>query len=168
MDKAAAAKAAALIDAASCGRLAEVQKLLSLGVNVDSENSGRTTPLMKAVSGNHPGIAKVLIAKGADVNHTNFYLNTPLIMACYHGHLELAQLLLAAGADLDAKDKDGTALDNARKRNEPACATLLEEWQSSSPDEREAKAAAWFSERPTPAVVETAKPAEIEISIQRG
>ena len=31
-------KAAALIDAASCGRLAEVQKLLSLGVNVDSEN----------------------------------------------------------------------------------------------------------------------------------
>ena len=133
MDKAAAAKAAALIDAASCGRLAEVQKLLSLGVNVDSENSGRTTPLMKAVSGNHPGIAKVLIAKGADVNHTNFYLNTPLIMACYHGHLELAQLLLAAGADLDAKDKDGTALDNARKRNEPACATLLEEWQSSSP-----------------------------------
>ena len=167
-----AQQAQQLIDAASSGKLVDVQKLLTWGVHVDAENNGRSTPLIKAVSGNHPDIARVLIAKGANVNHTNFYLNTPLIMACYHGHLELAKMLLAAGASPDAKDKDGTALDNARKRNEPACVALLEEWQDLSPEERETKAQnEWeyvFPERPTRAAAETAKPAEVQIAINRG
>ena len=65
-------------------------------------------------------------AAAIDLNHPNNDGWTPLMAASACGKPEVVRVLLAAGADKDLRTNDGkTALDEAIRRNQDACAALL-------------------------------------------
>ena len=71
---------------------------------------------------------------------------TALIWAACEGHEAVVRLLLEGGADREARDQDGTALENARKEGHDGVVLLLEvrgcrgwvraahEWSTSADD----------------------------------
>ena len=57
-----------LIQAAQCGDLATVERLLRRGAHVNSRGKAGETTLMRAAVTGHSEVARLLIAKGAGVN----------------------------------------------------------------------------------------------------
>jgi bla regulator protein BlaR1 len=89
-----------LIASAQKGDVAEMGRLLQMGVDINGHESDRT-PLLKAAESNQLGATKFLLQKGADPNVVSDtgYGYTALSLAKTP---EIADLLLAAGAHLDA------------------------------------------------------------------
>jgi ankyrin repeat protein len=101
-----------LIDAADKGDLAQVNKLLASGVNINEQStkSGRTA-LMVAAEEGHIAIANLLIAKGANVNAQSKNGWTALMYAAINGYPDIVKLLINHGANVNIKDNSGhTAL----------------------------------------------------------
>ncbi len=107
------------------GKLPDVVHLVLEGTDVNARDSRGMTPLLFAVTGEHPEIVRFLLEHGADVN-ARFLLpggeqtaipgggQTVLHAAVSHGNLQIAQFLLSAHADLEAVDaKHNTPLDRA-------------------------------------------------------
>ena len=57
-----------LIQAAEAGDMAEVQRLLRRGAEVDARDDCRWTAMMKAAGNGHSAIVRLLLEHGADVN----------------------------------------------------------------------------------------------------
>lgn len=76
--------------------------------NVDVNGIGKQqfTPLMLAVSEDHPEIVSLLISRGAKVNFMSNNGWTALIEAADEGSYASAVVLLEAGADVDLHEKD--------------------------------------------------------------
>jgi len=72
------------------------------------------------------------------VNRVNKKEHTPLWIACHEEHFEVAKLLLASGRDIDAKKapplEKTTPAQEARKRNNPEVARLIERFERSPED----------------------------------
>lgn len=102
-----------LVDAAKKGDVAEVQRLLAKGANIDETNKTSDTALYSAVAAGRIEVIKLLIARGANINldSTGF---TPLMAAALRGDYHVVELLIEAGADINF-DRQATAL---------MCATL--------------------------------------------
>uniref|UniRef100_A0A7S2V3P0 Uncharacterized protein n=1 Tax=Fibrocapsa japonica TaxID=94617 RepID=A0A7S2V3P0_9STRA len=90
-----------LYDAASAGKIAEIERLIKAGANPNWFNmpQGGITSLHVACDNNHKAAVEALLAAGADamivpVTTNNTVLHYP---AC-KGHMELAQLLLSTGS----------------------------------------------------------------------
>ena len=79
-----------------------VENFLALGVDPNEPEADGTTPLMRAVHGQMPEMAKLLIDAGADVRKANSYGVTALYIAARAGDAVATQMLLAAGADANA------------------------------------------------------------------
>jgi uncharacterized protein len=116
-----------LFDAVEAGDMADVERLLANGTDVDSRARDQATPLMEAALGGQPDIAALLLAKGADVMARNTGGFTPLHAAAYSGSVPIAELLLEKGAVLeDAANKAGvTPLMVAVEENRVAMLELL-------------------------------------------
>ncbi|MDE5776643.1 MAG: ankyrin repeat domain-containing protein, partial [Treponemataceae bacterium] len=102
-----------LLKAAEENNVAEIERLIKKGTNINTKSRGGDTPLMKTVVKNHNAVdaAMVLIKAGADVNAENNALETPLMIAADFNSLEIAKALIDAGADVNLKDDKGnTAL----------------------------------------------------------
>jgi len=87
-----------LLQAAKDGDLAEVEKLLELGVGVDFQGSIGRTALMEASYSGYTEIVELLIDAGADVNIQNSYSHgsTALLWASMYDRLPIVELLIEA------------------------------------------------------------------------
>lgn len=100
-----------LINAVLYKGIAEVEKVLAEGVDINQQDKRGYTALIWACSYSsreeYFESAKLLISKGADVKIQANNGNAAIIEACGNSH-EIFDLLLEKGADLNAKKEDGT------------------------------------------------------------
>lgn len=84
--------------AAQSGHDQVIQKLLSLGVNVDILDARSVTPLELASAGGYMSSVQLLIENGADVNHQDDSHLTPVYQALANAQTIVAKALIHAGA----------------------------------------------------------------------
>jgi len=95
-----------LSDAAKKGDTAEVERLLSLGAEVN-EPDGIATPIHWAAMSGHDDTVRVLLEAGAGLNAPSDMLGSPLHAAARFDRVGAARELIAKGADPDVRDRDG-------------------------------------------------------------
>ena len=110
--------------AATSGSVYQMQLLHLAGANVNSRGSSGT-PLFLAAGEGRLNAVRYLLDEGADVNSRGDYGNTALTEATYFGHPSVIKELLMRGADVNVISIDGTPLDIAAGRNNPAVIDLL-------------------------------------------
>lgn len=78
------------------------------GVDINSKDSGKQTPLYIASEGGYLNAVDILLAQtGVEVNASNEDDKTPLHIACERGHLEIVNKLLGKnGVNVEAKDNN--------------------------------------------------------------
>ena len=89
----------ALVEASVRGDLAEVQRLVEEGADVNAWDRYGKFPLIRAAAGCHLSVVKYLVAQGADVNISDAYA-TPIIASGDCG-LEQIKFLVGRGANTD-------------------------------------------------------------------
>ncbi|KAG4263867.1 hypothetical protein FPRO04_09195 [Fusarium proliferatum] len=94
----------ALIEAASVGDLALVERLIEKGAKVDFPDASGKTALMEASKGGHTQIVKLLLENHSNVDHQDHRGGTALMNACIGNHAIVIDLLLAADAQLDIRN----------------------------------------------------------------
>jgi hypothetical protein len=82
-----------IIQAASDGNAAEVERLLSVGVNVNTKDKWGWTAMSMAAYGGHAEVARVLISHGATLDHQDVDNDTPLTLARNKGHRTLVMMI---------------------------------------------------------------------------
>ena len=84
------------LTAVARGNVAETQRLIASGADVNA-----------AAEENTMDLAKMLIEAGADVNTSDDNGRTALMIAAEKNAVDLAKMLIEAGADVNASDDDG-------------------------------------------------------------
>ncbi len=86
----------ALIEAITKGDVAQVNKLIAAGANVNAQGQEGYTPLENAVGYNNPELVKILLAAKATVNvpEDEEGAFTPLTIAAGIGNSEIVKMLL--------------------------------------------------------------------------
>jgi len=109
-----------------------VEKLLSLGVNINVLDSYENTPLAWASSVGDFLFVKMLLNKGADINISDKLGRTPLILACRNTeNIEVVKLLIQSGANVKTKDTIGwSCLDYAEALERGDIVELINEVNS--------------------------------------
>src|SRR5262249_43224079 len=121
----------ALYLAAGWGKKRAAEALLNRGADVNqigkTEKSGRDyTPLMGAVSCDHPELVELFLARGARIEQSNSLGETALLVASSFPCASAFKLLLEKGANVAARDPDGhTALLRAVHQGRPENVKLL-------------------------------------------
>jgi len=90
-------------EAAQSGSMERIAALLKQGAAINAKDAKGMTPLLLAISGKHPEVARFLIDAGADVNTPNRQGLSPLLAAVGSGDAETVRLLLGKGANVNAK-----------------------------------------------------------------
>jgi ankyrin repeat protein len=101
-------KDAALFASVRYGMIAEAEKALKDGANINARGPENATPLHIAVAMHFEETARMLVEEGADVDLKDSRDITPLNIAAFNGDLGIVQLLLKAGAKADEPDANGT------------------------------------------------------------
>jgi ankyrin repeat protein len=105
-----------LITAAGESNLPEIERLLSVGADINAEDCYGWTPLHMACYNGHVQVFQALREHGADIEAKSNGDWTPLHYACSFGHLAVVIDLLSPndsngatsrGADIEAKNKHG-------------------------------------------------------------
>jgi hypothetical protein len=82
-----------IIQAASDGNATEVERLLSVGVDVNTKDKWGWTAMSMAAYGGHAEVARVLISHGATLDHEDVDHDTPLTLARDKGHRTLVMII---------------------------------------------------------------------------
>lgn len=98
--------AAAVINAAKAGNVADLAALLKSGESPDAIGEGYSA-LDWAVYDNKVEAARLLLDHGADINARGSSGVTPLMTAASRGHVESVRLLLDRGADRQLQNSSG-------------------------------------------------------------
>ena len=93
--------------AACFGYIKLANLLLDKGVNINTRDMEKNTPLINACHTRHYDIAKMLVERGAFINAKNKYKWSALKYTCLSNNIEFAKYLLEKGADTDIITKDG-------------------------------------------------------------
>jgi ankyrin repeat protein len=96
-----------LLGAAGRGDLAEVNRLIAAGADLEQRDGQRQTPLLLAVAGNHVAIAKALLAAGASPNAQAANQDTPWLLAGASGRTEIIAAMLPLKPDLSLRNRYG-------------------------------------------------------------
>jgi ankyrin repeat protein len=122
-----------LMQAAHVGDLAEVQRLIAAGADVNAVAEGGWTALMKAcynaeLKHGFADVAKALVDAGANIEAPIGYGVRPLMLAAGYGETAVVEVLLQAGADVLAKNEGGfTALMMVKQKHYVDVVNLLHE-----------------------------------------
>ena len=100
-DRAPAALAVALLEAALDGDIDSIAKLLDAGANVNAAIGGDGSPLIGAAREGRLDAVRLLLDRGADVDMGVQGDGNALIMAAREGHVEVITMLLDRGASID-------------------------------------------------------------------
>jgi ankyrin repeat protein len=112
--------------AARNGELAEVNRLLESGYDVNILSSDGVPPLFDAAAYGHIDVIKALIAANANVNYKNRVGYTSLMAAATLRSPEALEALIEAGAEILATDNNGrNALAIACKEGSAATVACL-------------------------------------------
>lgn len=87
--------------AAMQGDQGAVERLIELGLSVDSPDAQGCTALLRASGGGHVALVDALLARGADVTRTARTGASPLSAAVSMRHVGIVERLLVAGARAD-------------------------------------------------------------------
>ncbi|TMW68037.1 hypothetical protein Poli38472_007709 [Pythium oligandrum] len=90
--------------AALHGRNKVLTHLLSMGVDVKSVATNRTTALLLAARSGHMECVETLLAHGAKVDQVDKWKKTALIYAVKNGHTHIAAFLINQGANVNVYD----------------------------------------------------------------
>lgn len=105
-----------LMVASEKGKAEEVIACLESGVDKDSQDALKMTPLMYACRSNRVKVVKVLLQRGADPNIRDNGGETALMFAALNGNCDIIRLLLEKGAEINLRTKDNwTALARAKQ-----------------------------------------------------
>lgn len=103
-----------------------VQKLLTSGVDVNSQSSDSTTALMYASARGHVEIVNILLDSGAEVNQARPDGIAALSFASLEGHIKIVKKLIDHGAEIDQPhDTGATPLYLAAQRGQTQVVELL-------------------------------------------
>jgi ankyrin repeat protein len=102
-----------LIEAAGENNLLEVERLLSVGADIEAKDRYGWTSLYEAISMGHVQVVKVLQEHGADIETKDNDGRTPLHLSCSDGHLAVVNELLIPS---DNKGSTTTSILGKRKR----------------------------------------------------
>ncbi|TET06218.1 ankyrin repeat domain-containing protein [Candidatus Dependentiae bacterium] len=91
------------------GNIAQVQRELFAGANINTPDKHTITPLGLAVYYRHEPIVHLLIERGANVNAASADGYTPLHTASKKDNLEIVKLLLKKGANVNAETRQGSS-----------------------------------------------------------
>ena len=100
--------------AARSGRVASINALAAAGADIQGGIETGFSPLHLAAKMGYAHAIVSLVSAGADVNATTPDRDTPLHLAARKGQASAIQALIAGGADAEARNRLGTALDQAR------------------------------------------------------
>lgn len=115
-----------LLEAASRGDLAAVNRLIAAKADLEQRDGQRQTPLLLAVAGNHVAVAKALLAAGASPNAQASNQDTPWLLAGASGRTEIIAAMLPLKPDLTIRNRyGGNALIPACERAHVETAKLL-------------------------------------------
>lgn len=108
------------------GFKAVAETLLDHGADIEAANSGGATPLLVAIIGGRPELAKFLVGRKANLKTRDNLKQFPLQLAVSQGE-SLVKLLLELGADVNQADSAGgdTALHTAILQNNIGVLRLL-------------------------------------------
>lgn len=122
-----------LMAAAHAGDLAQVQRLLAAGADVNSRDENGWSPLMKAcynaeLKHGFADVVQALIEAGANIEAPIGYGVRPLMLAAGYGETAVVEMLLQAGADVLAQNDGGyTALMMVKQKHYVDVVNLLHE-----------------------------------------
>ena len=103
---------ARLREACRSGDAAEVDDILTAGVDVNAHSRGPClldSPLHRAAYWGHAAVAQRLLSAGAQVYERNRVGYTALHWASLRGAADVVELLLSASADVNAVEREGNA-----------------------------------------------------------
>ena len=121
-----------LTEACKTGNIAEAERLIAAGANIDAPGLDYG-PLVWAANNGHAACVSFLLEKGADPDiRQTLERWTPLMCAASKGHAETVEILVKAGANPSLRNKDGNnALALARMENHHEIVNILD----NNPDE---------------------------------
>lgn len=111
--------------AAAAGNVAEVQKLLAAGADVEARDKNSLPPLYEAAAAGHVEVVQLLLDHGAKVEGMGGGNMTPLSLAAGRDQLKVMEALLAAGAKPDGASGSVPALYEAVMFGRPQAVKLL-------------------------------------------
>jgi ankyrin repeat protein len=98
-----------LIVAADANNLLEIQRLLSVGADVNVRDTANgVTPLIVASCAGHVQVVKELVEHGAEIEAKTIDGYTALHFACAQGHPAVVKELRDHGANIEAKENHGS------------------------------------------------------------
>jgi ankyrin repeat protein len=115
------------------GDLAEIDRLLAEGAEVDARDRYGQTGLLIAARLGHLDVVRRLVGHGADLNRTAKFRLSPLMFAAMNGHADIVRLLVEAGADVSLEGSGApgfanrTAAGLARARGDEELARWIEQ-----------------------------------------
>ena len=114
------------VELCKSGNIAEVERAITEGANVNSRDNTGTTALMYLVLNGYAEVAELLLKNSAEVNMKSNLGYTALMLASSNGYTDIAELLMRYGADVNARELRGlTALMLASWKGHAETAELL-------------------------------------------
>jgi ankyrin repeat protein len=98
-----------LMIASSKGYVSEIERLIGLGADVNTESMAGVTPLIFAVINNELEAVRTILKYDPDLDKITSSYETPLIIAVKNNNFQICETLIRAGADVDLPDGNGAS-----------------------------------------------------------
>jgi ankyrin repeat protein len=96
-----------LMIASSRGYVSEIERLIGIGADVNTESQAGVTPLIFAVINNRLDAVNDILKHDPVIDKVTSSYETPLIIAVKNNNTEICETLIRAGADVDFTDRNG-------------------------------------------------------------